>query len=256
MTTPTNWLLLRGLAREQRHWSEFPDVLARTVPGVTVHRLDLPGAGTECQRATPLSVPAMAEDVRARWLALRDRHPGSWGLFGISLGGMVSIAWCGAHPGDFERLVVVNSSVSDLSPAWHRMTLGSAGTVLKVLATSDGLTRERLVIGMTTTQCKDTEERARTWATYQDDRPMQRANVIRQVLAASRFRAPASVGTPMLVLIGARDGLCNPSCPRAIAERYGAPFRVHPTGGHDLSTDDPAWMAEQVRDWVGASAGG
>ena len=58
------------------------------------------------------------------------------------------------------------------------------------------------------------------------------------------------------VLIGARDGLCNPSCPRAIAERYGAPFRVHPTGGHDLSTDDPAWMAEQVRDWVGASAGG
>lgn len=253
MTTPTNWLLLRGLAREQRHWSEFPEVLSRTVPGVTVHRIDLPGAGTECHRATPLSVPAMAEDVRARWLALRDRHPGSWGLFGISLGGMVSIAWCGAHPGDFERLVVVNSSVSDLSPAWHRMTLGSAGTVLRVLVTSDGLTRERLVIGMTTTQCKDTEERARTWATYQDDRPMQRANVIRQVVAASRFRAPASVSTPMLVLIGARDGLCNPSCPRAIADRYRAPFRVHPTGGHDLSTDDPAWMAEQVRDWVAAS---
>lgn len=254
MTTPTNWLLLRGLAREQRHWSEFPEVLARTVRGVTVHRLDLPGAGTECHRDAPLSVPAMADDVRARWRALRDRHPGPWGLFGISLGGMVSIAWCAAHPGDFERVVVVNSSVSDLSPAWHRMTLGSAGTVLRVLGTSDGLTRERLVIGLTTTQCKDTEARARAWAAYQLDRPMRRANVIRQVLAASRFRAPAAVRTPMLVLVGARDGLCNPACPRAIAERYGARLRVHPSGGHDLSTDDPAWMAEQVRDWAASGS--
>lgn len=253
MTVTKNWLLLRGLAREQRHWEDFPAILERTLPGTRVHRLDLPGAGTECARPASLSVPGMAEDVRRRWLALRERTEGgdgAWGLFGISLGGMVSIAWCAAHPEDFARLVVVNSSLSDLSPAWHRMSLGSAANVVRILSTNDGVAREREVIAMTTRQCRDVEARAAKWATYQQDRPMQRLNVLRQIVAASRFRAPRAIPTPMLLLIGARDGLCNPACPRAIADRYGAPFRVHPDGGHDLSTDAPEWMAEQVRDWT------
>ena len=43
MNATTNWLLLRGLAREQRHWEDFPAILERTLPGTRVHRLDLPG---------------------------------------------------------------------------------------------------------------------------------------------------------------------------------------------------------------------
>ncbi len=253
MNATTSWLLLRGLAREQRHWEDFPAILERTLPGTRVHRLDLPGAGTECARPSPLSVPAMADDVRRRWLELRERAEGAdgpWGLLGISLGGMVSIAWCAAHPEDFARLVVVNSSLSDLSPAWHRMSLGSAANVARLLSTNDGVARERVVIAMTTRQCADVETRAARWARYQQDRPMKRVNVLRQITAAARYRAPRAVTTPMLVLIGARDGLCNPACPRAIADHYAAPYRVHPTGGHDLSTDAPEWMAAQVRDWT------
>mgnify|MGYP003949335389 CR=1 FL=1 len=42
-----NWLFLRGLTREQRHWGPFRDVFARDYPGAKVHCLDLPGTGTE-----------------------------------------------------------------------------------------------------------------------------------------------------------------------------------------------------------------
>ena len=245
-----HWLLLRGLAREQRHWGGFVDILANSLPGDVIHRLDLPGAGTEYRRLTPWSVPEIAEDVRARWLGLRAEHAGPWGLLGISLGGMVALAWCGLHGDDFERVVVVNSSIGDLSPPWHRMSLGVFAGVVRSLGSRSAVDRERRVLAMTTRMFTDVDTRAREWAGYMDDRPMRRVNVVRQLLAASRFRAPAAIRTPMLVLSGARDSLTNPACPRAIATRYAAPIEIHPEAGHDLSTDDPVWMAERVRCWT------
>src|SRR5438552_440235 len=94
------WLLLRGLAREQRHWGRFrPELSARLPPGAEIHCLDLPGTGTEHLRGSPANIAAIAEDVRERWLGLRGEGP--WGLLAVSLGGMVAMEWCAAHPADF-----------------------------------------------------------------------------------------------------------------------------------------------------------
>ena len=68
-----------------------------------MHALDLPGFGTEHARGSPSTAAGIAEDVRARWLALRETNPGPWGLLGMSLGGMVTMAWCRAHPRDFDN---------------------------------------------------------------------------------------------------------------------------------------------------------
>ncbi len=250
-----HWLLLRGLAREQRHWGGFAEILTRATKGDSVHRLDLPGAGTEHLRDSPLTVGAIADDVRARWLPLRAQHAGPWGVLGISLGGMVALAWCGAWPGDFERLVVGNSSAGDLNVPWQRMRLDVFGGVLQSLGDRSPEGRERRVLAMTTRLCTDVDARAREWAGYMLDRPMRRANVGRQILAALRFRAPARIGQPMLVLSGARDALADPRCSRAIAARYGARLEVHPAAGHDLSTDAPEWLAERVREWTGEGGG-
>ncbi|MEI8256191.1 MAG: alpha/beta hydrolase [Deltaproteobacteria bacterium] len=248
-----NWLLLRGLAREQRHWGGFVDVLARATNGDTVHRLDLPGTGTEHLRNSPLSVPAIGEDVRARWLALRAQNPGPWGVLGISLGGMVALAWAGAYPRDFERLVVVNSSAGDLNVPWQRMRLDVFGGVLQSLRDRSEVGRERRVLAMTTRIFADVDARATEWATYMRDRPMRRANVGRQILAATRFRSPSRIDVPLLVLSGAGDALADPACSRAIAARYGARHEQHPAAGHDMSTDAPEWLAERVRDWMAAA---
>ena len=85
------WLLLRGLAREQRHNGRFAEVLADALGDATAHGIDFPGAGTEFARLSPASIRGIMEDIRARWLRLREEHPGEWSLLGISLGGMVTM---------------------------------------------------------------------------------------------------------------------------------------------------------------------
>jgi pimeloyl-ACP methyl ester carboxylesterase len=75
---------------------------------------------------------------------------------------------------------------------------------------------------------------------------MARASFVRQVFAASRWRAPATVVPPLLVLASANDRLCDPGCPQRIAEHYGATLAVHPDAGHDLSVDDPDWFIAQI----------
>jgi len=73
---PTNWLILRGLAREQRHWGPFVDIFEAKVPGSRVHTLDLPGVGTECQRDSPATVAGIVSDLRERLSPLREAYEG------------------------------------------------------------------------------------------------------------------------------------------------------------------------------------
>ena len=246
-----HWLFLRGLAREQRHWGSFPEVFARRVPGSRVHCLDLPGAGTEHGRASPLTIAAIAADLRARWLGLRDELEGSWGLLGMSLGGMVAMAWCAEHPEDFARLVLACTSAGDLSAPWRRFDLRILPTGLGVLAERDPVRREEKVLSMNTRVLASPAAVAEEWARF---RPMAPGNVVRQLLAARAFHAPARVEVPALVLSGARDPLADPSCSRVLASHLGVPFAVHPDAGHELALDAPDWFAGEVAAWLAATA--
>jgi pimeloyl-ACP methyl ester carboxylesterase len=242
--TPTRWLLLRGLAREQRHWGRFRAALEAGLPGARIHCLDLPGAGTEHSRKSPAAIRAIAEDLRSRWLALPGEGP--WGLCAVSLGGMVAMEWCGAHPADFDALVLVNTSAANLSVPWRRMRLRVLPQVLRALVEQDRAAREERILGITTRMRADLPALAREWAGYFAERPMSRWNVLRQLTAASRFRAPSALRPRTLVLSGAQDPFTDPGCPKRLAAHFGAELRVHPRAGHDLATDDPDWLAAEV----------
>lgn len=256
---PSDWILMRGLVREQRHWGEFPGVLARAL-GVRVHTIDLPGAGTQHRETCPASVRAMAEDVRARWLTLRaevERAHGDarWGLLGVSLGGMVSMAWAAAHPADFTRVVLANTSASNAGKPWDRMKPGALVGVARGFFTRDLVERERIVLDATVRLLPAAERDvlARRWAGYAAEAPVARATLARQLFAASTFRAPTRLEAPTLVLIGGQDPLAAPACGRALAKRFDAHLALHPTAGHDIGTDAPDWVAEQVRAWLETS---
>ena len=47
------------------------------------------------------------------------------------------------------------------------------------------------------------------------------------------------------------DGGEDPRCSAALARRWSARRAVHPDGGHDLSLDDPGWLADTLADWAG-----
>lgn len=252
-----HWLFLRGLAREARHWGAFPRVFEGIVPDATVHLLDLPGAGTEHERRSPDTAQGIAEDVRRRFLEVRTSTPGEpWSLLGMSLGGMVAMAWVDAHPGDFERVVLVSTSASDLSPPWRRFGPSALRGAVRAFATRDPVAREKHIVGISTRLVRDTDTVARAWASYAHDAPMRRSNVARQVRAGMRFRAPGRLGVPALVLAGAGDRLSDASCGRRLAAHLGTELVVHPQGGHELALDAPQWLAGEVARWTASAVSG
>ena len=244
------WLLLRGLAREQRHWGRFPEVLRARLAGDGVHCLDLPGTGSEHARPSPSSIGAIAADVRRRWLPLCEEHSGPWGLCAISLGGMVAMEWLGRHPGDFARAVLMNTSAANLSAPWRRMDLRVLPGVVRTLLSRDALARQRQILKMTTRLAEGLPELAARFARVQEESPIGRATVLRQLWAATRFVAPPRIEAELLVLAGGRDPFTDPRCPRRVAQHFGARLETHPAAGHDLPLDAPDWVAGQIAAWA------
>ena len=60
-----NWVFLRGLMRESRHWGEFPDQFRAVLPEADIVAPDLPGNGAKFRLRSPLSVQGMVEACRA-----------------------------------------------------------------------------------------------------------------------------------------------------------------------------------------------
>lgn len=245
-----HWLLLRGLAREQRHWGEFPRVLAEQLPGHHVTCLDLPGAGTENERPVPPTIAGIAADVRDRFL--RTAPSGPRAIVAVSLGGMVALEWCARWPGDLERAVVINTSAGNLGRPWERLDWRNYPDIARAFFTSDPVARERIIIDLTmNTTHLDRASLAEGWATLGRERPMKKSAVARQLLAAARSVLPSRIDTPLLVLGARADRLVRVSCSERIARALGAPLALHATAGHDLPHDDPSWVAGEIARWIG-----
>ena len=100
-----DWLLLRGLLREQRHWGDFTKNFESSIHSAKVHCLDLPGIGTESLKQSPSKIREIMEDIRSRWHSIGNNKPIN--LFSVSLGGMIAMEWMRYHPDEIARLVVV-----------------------------------------------------------------------------------------------------------------------------------------------------
>ncbi len=218
---------------------------ART--GGEVLRLDLPGVGTERDRPAPTSIAETVADLRARFLA--SRGPGPWGLFAPSLGGMIALHWAEFYPEDFARVAVCNTSAKDLAGLFERFSFEALGTVAKSLWAGEGEARQAHILALVSNTVHG-QSHAAAFASFAQDAPIGPAVMSRQLFAASKARAPARLELPLLVLCSEADRLCAPKASRVLAERLGAPLRVHPTAGHDLPLDDPDWVIDQLADWA------
>jgi pimeloyl-ACP methyl ester carboxylesterase len=239
---------LRGLAREQRHWHEFSQRLVERLPSGQVQLLDVAGTGTERQRHPRPSIEWLARDVARRMPDERS----TWGVLGISLGGMIALELCRLLPGRIVRAVVVNSS-SRLSGPTTRFRPLAAARLAQVLVCSDHTRREEIVLELTSRLARRERTRyAKLAAEFARDAPMSPASVLMQLAAAARFEPPA-LATPLLLVCSRRDGLVNPRCTRDLAAFYGCGYEEHPDAGHDLPLDDPEWLCERTLRFEAAS---
>lgn len=242
------WILLRGLLRESRHWGGFVQEFEQAMPNARAVMLDLPGNGRRCAEVSPVTVGAMVEAYRAQLRALGKPAPHC--IFAISMGAMVAAEWSCRYPGEVERQVLVNTSMRPFSAFYKRLRPANYLPILKLLITrAEPLQWEAAILEMTTNRPHG--EVLPSWCAWRVQNPVAIGNVFRQLGAAAIYRAP--LGRPSvktLVLASANDHLVSVDCSVALAERWGVPLRIHGSAGHDLSLDDGPWVVEQVRAWL------
>ncbi|MFT4540580.1 MAG: pimeloyl-[acyl-carrier protein] methyl ester esterase [Planctomycetota bacterium] len=244
-----NWLFLKGVARGQIHWHSQLDAFREQLPAARIHCLDLPGVGQAATRRTPISVSRTVEDLRSRWVKMREESAGEWCVMGISLGGMITIEWLHRHPGDFQAGVAIVPSAGNVSPPWRRLVPSALPGYIKSLAARDVEVREQLIL---TTIVNDIERRqalVKENVATAHQCPLPTSATLRQLLAASLWSAPKELQAPLLFLGSEGDRMVHPSCTRRLAARFGAPVRMNDWAGHEIPMDDPGWVAAETRDW-------
>ncbi|SDG18380.1 MULTISPECIES: alpha/beta fold hydrolase [unclassified Duganella] len=247
----SNWVLLRGLMREQRHWGRFPGELAHVLPEANIITTDLPGNGEHHAQRSPTTVAAMVEFCRAD---LRARGvPAPWSLLALSLGGMVAVEWASRYPQEIERCVLINTSMRPYSRFHQRLRWQNYPAIIKQMWDGGVENQERLILRLTSRE-GDIERRngmLERWLSYQREYPVTRANALRQLWSAAGFRAPATrPPVPLLVLSSAGDQLVDPRCSANLARAWKTDHAIHPSAGHDLPLDAGAWVASEIGKWL------
>ena len=252
MTPEFHILLLRGLGREHRHWHGFDSILADRlpVPGET-HCLDLPGIGSARSERAPLSVAGIARTMRKRWLSKVGADDALCGVVGISLGGMVAMDWITRWPQDFGFAVLMNASTAHTAAPHHRLRLNAMGPLIRAAISRNPARSEEWILRATSAAAGERHDYImRERIRIARERTIPLAATVRQFVAAAGFAGPSAIRVPTLVLAGLGDRLTSPSCSMALARRFGADLRLHPTAGHDLTVDAPEWAAGKIADWL------
>lgn len=236
-------VLLRGLAREQEHWGNFPLLLSQSIDQ-QVLCVDLPGMGQYWQHRTPASLCGILTLVRRQ---LR-KHEGPYHLFAMSLGGMLAMRWAELYPDEVASLLLVNSSAGSLTPFYQRLRWQSYPTVLAALC-ANLQKREQLILQLTSNKPEVRQARFADFVRLASLRPISRVNALRQLWAASHFVLPDKPACKVLLLGSIQDRLVDVAASEKIAQSWQVPLRLHPLAGHDLALDDPQWLLQQAIDF-------
>jgi pimeloyl-ACP methyl ester carboxylesterase len=113
-----NWILLRGLTRESRHWGSFPQSFREQVPNANPVMLDLPGNGRLNTMKSPTTVARMTAYCRAE--LVRGGVTPPYYLLAMSLGAMVAVDWATNHADEIGGCVLINTSLRPFSPFYRQ----------------------------------------------------------------------------------------------------------------------------------------
>jgi pimeloyl-ACP methyl ester carboxylesterase len=264
-----NWILLRGLARESAHWGAFVPLLQSTFPDAQITPLDLAGTGCFHRTISPITIKAITDNVRRHALDQGVlQQPAT--ILALSLGAMVAWEWMRSYPEDICGAVLMNTSFADLSPFYQRLRWQSYRDFIALAMMRDLYKRESGILRLTSnrrniardgvyaasqsgTGAARHEQITQAWEQIQIKRPISLKNSFRQIVAAASYR-PGDIKPkqPVLLLNGLGDRLVSPACSEAIHKKWNLELRSHPWAGHDLTLDDGAWVALQLKDWVGS----
>jgi pimeloyl-ACP methyl ester carboxylesterase len=241
---PSQWVLLRGLAREKRHWGEFPTFFKGQFPETNIAAVDFPGIGDYADVASPNSMGGIAEFT---WTEARKHFPnGKIAVLAVSMGGMVAMDWMRSHEEEIDGAVLINSSSKD-SKFYYRLRFQVWPQFLKAAFHAQAREREKEIIDLIMNSEVAREKALPCWTKVAQEHPIPPLTLARQLWAASQFSSlQKKPATPVLLLNSLGDRFVDPSCSETLHQKYSWPMERHPWGGHDLVWDDPQWVTDYI----------
>lgn len=239
---PKNWILIRGLIRSQFHWGKFPDLLKTELNLDTVHLTELAGNGYRCNENTPELIDQAVLDLKSQIQNL----PTSYGLLGISLGGMIATRWAQLYPNEVNQLVLINSS-SSLSPFYKRLNPSVYADILKNIVLNDPTRIEKFILSQTSNFTENWLPILKDYIAFQKVHPVRIKNLLRQIQLTSQVNFNEIPKFKKIILCSKKDRLVSPDCSQNIADAWKCPIIYHPTAGHDLPLDDADWIIQQLK---------
>lgn len=237
-----HWVLLRGLGRDQRHWGDFVELFKQQFPNDLVTCLDTCGNGVFVQMNSPLQISHYTEHCRSLLsLGARQVH-----LVGLSLGGMVAMDWAERYGEEVQSLTLINTSAANLTTMTERIRLASLFRLVKsILFAPQAYRVEHEILSVTSNRPLG-KQLVSQWTSYRMEGATTVANLLRQLLAAARFKLGKLEGVPTLVLSSRSDRLVSVKAGTDIAAHLQCPIFYHPDAGHDLPLDDGRWVIEHI----------
>lgn len=259
-TQKRHWLLLRGLGRDKRHWGEFVSDFEQAFAGDQVSTLDTCGNGDFAADKCPLNIKEYTEHCRSH----RPGPDQKVHLVALSLGGMIALDWAQRYPDEVASITLINTSAANLTSMIKRIypralyKLVSA-LVLDSVWQPNHEAVERTILQVTSNQLTASPPQAphtlpshplAQWTQFRADQQTTLANLVRQLVAASRFKAKPLNNLKPLILTSRADKLVNCMASADLRKFYDATMAVHPSAGHDLPLDDGAWVIGKVKGWL------
>jgi len=245
-----HWILLRGLARESRHWGAFIPQLQAMFPDAQITLLDLPGTGSFYQENSPSTIEAITQQVRAHALA-KGCLQQPVNLLALSLGAMVAWEWMQRYPKDIATATLMNTSFANLSPFYQRLRWQSYLRFISLAITRNIRLREAKILQLTSSSNVENNSLLLEWEKIQSEHPVNLKNSVKQIKAAASYKpSDSKPSTPVLLLNSLQDRLVSSHCSRAIQQQWQLELRTHPNAGHDLTLDAGDWVAMQLKDWL------
>jgi pimeloyl-ACP methyl ester carboxylesterase len=210
---------------------------------------DWPGNGARWAERSPATVAGLTEalrqDLRAQGVALGSEPVG---VLALSLGAMVSCDWAQRHPRELAAAVLVNTSLRGHSPFWQRLRPARyAGLLRRSMLPTAAEDWERHLLAITAPLHARSPGAAATladWVRLRQSQPVSRANALRQLAAALRYRPPRRPRC-RCCCCRARATAWSPRLQRGPGPRLGLPA-AHPPRGRPRPAAGRAGLADRT----------
>lgn len=237
------FVLIRGLLREARHWGILPGLIQEQYPSALILTPDIPGNGRLNHLTSPNTIAGMTD-------ALREQIPQNYPvkLIAISMGGMIAIDWMERYPSKVSSAVLINTSLSNISPFYLRLRWQNYPKIIKLLMSAKR-DREQLILALTSNKHAHNAELLSEWQRWQQENPVSNASAKNQLLASSTFSTSSIPVQPVLIISSSADRLVDYRCSLMLQQSWHKDYKQHDTAGHDLCLDEPGWFMTEMNKW-------